>query len=201
MKITWLGLDCFQIAVSERTNKVNIIIDPFNFNFGSKSKNLQPDVLIFSKKPETVREEKTTFVIDGAGEYDVKDVFVKGIPVKGENPEMIYTIEAEEIAICYLNESVQKELSDQLLEEIGQIDILMFPFPERRNSSSRDLIKIISQVEPRMVVTTSDSKEKREAIVQFLKELGSEPKEPEKELEVKKSELEQEEMKVIVLAA
>lgn len=138
-KISWAGKSCFQISVSSgKDNSAEIVIDK--------------DLQIKGEKGEK------PFVIDGPGEYEVKGVFVQGIAENKKNT--IYLIEAEDIKFCHLGDLSQKQLTDEQLEKIDTVDILMV-------SANDDAQKIIQQIEPKMVIPMA-----YEDVSKFLKAMG-----------------------------
>ena len=123
-KIYWAGQSCFQISVStSKDHSADIVIDPFDESVGLKLPNLSADIaLVTHNHPDhnNIKDLKgTPFVIQGPGEYEVKEVFIQGIPSfhddvsgkeKGQNT--IYLIEAEDIRFCHLGDLGQKQLTD-----------------------------------------------------------------------------------------
>ncbi|MQK95695.1 MBL fold metallo-hydrolase, partial [Escherichia coli] len=90
------------------------------------------------------------FLIEKAGEYEVKEVFIKAIPSfhdnskgkeRGEN--LIFLIEVEGLKLCHLGDFGQKELESEQIEEIGEVDILMIPVGGKYTISFKEAIKIM----------------------------------------------------------
>src|SRR3989344_6212953 len=85
-KIYWAGHSCFQISVSNsRDHSADIVIDPFDENFtGLKLPGFSADIALIThdhKDHNNVGGLKgSPFVINGPGEYEIKGVFVQGIP-------------------------------------------------------------------------------------------------------------------------
>ena len=120
-KITWAGQSCFQISVStSKDHSADIVIDPFNEEkTGLKLPNFSADIALVTHNHadhNNVKDLKgTPFVIQGPGEYEVKEIFVQGIPAfhddkegkeKGQNT--IYVFEAEDMRFCHLGDLGQK---------------------------------------------------------------------------------------------
>ena len=79
-KIYWAGRSCFEISFSNsKDHEAEIIISPKNSG----------NILIKAPKGEP-------FIIEGPREYEVKGVFVRGLPPQG-GASTIYIIEAEDI--------------------------------------------------------------------------------------------------------
>jgi len=90
------------------------------------------------------------FVIEEPGEYEINGVYVQGIPALGE--VIIYLIETEDMKICHLGDFGQKELSPEQLDQLGDIDILMVPIGGVGTIDAKGASKIISQIEPKLVI-------------------------------------------------
>jgi len=205
MHITWKGQSCFQImATPSKGEQVSIVIDPFDDSIGLKSPSLQADILIISDH-ETGKEIKgNPFLISNPGEYEIKDVFVHGFSfIQKKERNTIYIIETEEIRLCHLNNFSNKEITSEQLEKIGDIDILMIPIGGGDIIDSSQAVKIVSQIEPRIVIPMSYKipklKIKLEGVDVFLKAMGQKSAETLDKLLIKKKDLPEGETKVIVL--
>ena len=115
----------------------------------------------------------------------------------------MYTIEAEEIKICHLSDLGQKELTDQQLEEIGEVNVLMLPVGGVYTIDAKGASDIINQIEPQIVIPMhykiTGLKEKLEGLDKFLKVMGI--KEPEylNKLSLRRKDLSEDATKVIIL--
>lgn len=207
MKINWYGQSCFQIAISRnKKEQVNVVIDPLSKESGIKPPKLKADILLLTdgnggkEKPSDFGDP---FVIDRPGEYEVKDVFVTGIA--GENK--IYVIEAEKIKICHLGGLNQEELNSKQLEEIGDIDILMIPVGNINTTGSREASRIVSQIDPRIVIPMNykikDLKIPKgveaEGVDKFLKTMGKKEVQPQDKFVIKEKSLSDKGLEVVVL--
>ncbi|TSC94671.1 MAG: hypothetical protein CEN87_392 [Parcubacteria group bacterium Licking1014_1] len=163
-KISWAGQSCFQISVSNsKEHSADIVIDPFDESIGLKLPNFSADILLVTHQHHDHNNIKgikgAPFLVSGPGEYEVKGVFIQGIPSfhddkegkeKGQNT--IYTIETEEMKFCHLGDLGQKQLTDEQLEKIGAVDVLMIPVGGEFTISSQEAQKIVSQIEPKIVI-------------------------------------------------
>lgn len=205
MQITWYGQSCFQITASKNKNEaVSIVINPFSPESGLKLPPLEAGILLVSCKHKDYNNVQAVsanpFLIEGQGEYEIKDVFIQGIP--GET-NTIYTIEAEDLKICHLGNFNQKELTSEQLEKIGDVDILMIPVGGADTISSKEALKIMSQIEPKITIPMHYAipklKAKLDPLDKFLKALGVKSLEPEKKLVIKKKDIAPDEAKIIAL--
>lgn len=215
MNISWKGQSCFQIIASPKKNgQVNIVIDPFSEETGLKLPKMEADILLVTHGHEDHNNAKAVsgspFLISGPGEYEIKDVFIQGIPAFHDNEQgkergetTIYAIETEDIRLCHLGDLGQAELTSEQLEKIGSVDILMAPVGGVYTIDGKEAVKIISQIEPKITIPMHyhlpKLKYKIEGLDKFLKQLGLKSVQPESKLSIKKKDLSEEEAKIVVL--
>ncbi|PIZ76428.1 MAG: lactamase [Parcubacteria group bacterium CG_4_10_14_0_2_um_filter_7_35_8] len=220
MQIIWKGQSCFQIITSRgKDSQVSLIIDPFNEECGLKVPNLSGDILLITRDHPNHNNIKAVsgqpFLINGLGEYDIKEVYIQGIPafhdknfgtpsLSPADRTIIYTIESEHMRICHMGDFGQKELFSEQLEDIGEIDILLIPVGGNETIGSVEAQKIISQIEPKIVIPMHYSlpklKAKLDGLDKFLKVMGEKNQEPLPKLVIKSKDLTtDEETKTIVL--
>jgi len=165
-------------------------------------------------------------LINDFGEYEIKEVFIQGIfsyhdncQGKERGTNTIYTIEVEKMKLCHLGDLGQKELNSCQLEKIGDIDILMIPVGGVGTLDSKGAAKVISQIEPKIVIPmhyqipysgrrpdgqyrpklSMAVEEKLDGVDKFLKVMGQKLVEPQPKLVIKKKDLLEERMKIVVL--
>lgn len=215
MKIIWAGQSCFQIVISNpRNHSISIVIDPFDKTIGLKVPRFSADILLFTHDHPDHNNVKAIggepFLIKGAGEYEIKGVFIKGISSfhddvqgneRGENT--IYTIWIEGMKICHLGDIGQKQLTDEQLEKIGSVDILMVPVGGVYTIFSQEAQKVISQIEPRIVIPMHYKipklKIKIDGVDKFLKVMGRNSIEPQTSFSIKSNGLSKEGMEIVIL--
>lgn len=212
MHIVWRGQTCFQIQISRRGGEqIFVIIDPLTEETGLKLPKLRADILLMSHYYDSNSIKGvlgSPFLITGPGEYEIKEIFIQGIPPfhddekrKEQSINTIYTIEAEGIRICHLGDFDQKELSGRQIDQIGDIDILMIP--AGGTIDAKVVAEIISQIEPRIIIPMCyhipKLKLKLENLDKFLKMMGKKSVEPQSKLLIKKKDLAEEGTKVVVL--
>ncbi len=215
-KIVWAGQSCFQITVSNgKDHEAVIAIDPFNEKIGLKVPSFSADILLVSHTHHDHNNisaiKGNPFVIESPGEYEVKGVFVQGIDSfhddvagKERGKNTIYTIEAEDIRFCHLGDFGQKQLTDEQLDKIGQIDILMIPVGGTFTIDSSEANKVIGQIEPKIVVPMHYAlpklKVQLDGVDAFLKAMGKKDVTPVDKLTVKQKDLPKEgAMEIVVL--
>ncbi len=212
MNIIWHGQSCFQIIIPQkRDSLIKIVINPFQKNLGLKLppsllKNL--DILLITNDnymPKGIDNE--VFIINGPGEYEIKGVFIKGISdfssSNGKTEEIIYTIKTKETSLCHLGDFNQKELTEKQAEEINQTEVLMIPIGGNPVLEAKEALKIISQIEPSLVIPMyfhlPKLNIKLDNIDKFLKEMGEKTIEPLNKLSIKKQSFDKDGAKIIVL--
>ena len=215
MNISWRGQSCFQITSSQNKNhQVSIVIDPFDKEIGLRVPKLQADlVLVTHNHPDHNNIKAVSgdpFVIDGPGEYDIKEVTINGITGFHDNSQgkergqiTIYTIKTEGIKICHLSDLGQKELSSEQLDKIGDIDILMIPVGGTYTINAEEAIKIMSQIEPKITIPMHYKipklSIKLDPVDNFLKAFNIKKIDALPKLSIKKKDISSEEAKIVLL--
>jgi len=215
MQIVWHGHSLFHITTtSQKNSPVGIVIDPFDKNTGLRVPKLEADILLVTHQHHDHNNIKAVsgnpFLIEGSGEYEVKKVFVQGIPsfhdnLQGEkrSTNTIYVINTEELRLCHLGDFGQNELTEEQLEKIGGVDILMIPVGGTYTIGAKEASKIILQLEPRITIPMHYAlpklKFKLESLNKFLKLFKIESLTPIKKLSIKKRDLTSDEAKIVIL--
>jgi L-ascorbate metabolism protein UlaG (beta-lactamase superfamily) len=219
MQIIWHGQSCFQIITNQAKNgQRTIVIDPFDEALGLRVPKLEADILLVTHGHHDHNNVKAVggnpFLISGPGEYEAEGIFIQGIPAfhdkvkgKSQGENTCYTIEAEEIRLCHLGDLGQSELTEQQLQTLGEIDILMVPVGGIYTIDGEGASKIISQIEPKIVIPmhyqisklNPSAGGKLEGIEKFLKVMGKKEIESLSKFSIKQKELPQEETEIVVL--
>jgi L-ascorbate metabolism protein UlaG (beta-lactamase superfamily) len=227
MQIIWHGQSCFEIITTPAKNgQVKIVVDPFSEEIGLRLPKLEADIVLVTYSHSDHNNVKaisgTPFLVEGPGEYEIKNVFIQGIASfhdssqgKERGERTIYTIEAEEMRLCHLGDLGQNELTEEQLEKIGECDILMIPIGGTFTISAKEAVKIMSQIEPKITIPMHYQipysgrrpdgsyrpklKLKLDGLDKFLKPLGIKSIVPVNKLSLKKKDIPTEEAKIIVL--
>ena len=211
MNIIWHGQTCFKISASSgRNNSANILIDPFSKETGLKPPREKADIFLFTNEYESffldshtnkAEQIKEGFVVKSPGEYEIKDIFIKGIEISSE--QVVYVIESEGIKVCHLGFLNKEELSSAEEEEIGDVDILMIPVGGGGALDAKKAAKIVSQIEPKIIIPMHyhipGLKTKLGKAGDFLEVLGIKPAESQAKLSIKKRDISGTETKTIIL--
>lgn len=210
MVITWYGQSCFKIQSGETV----LFTDPFAKEIGLTPPRGQANIVTISHNHfDHNNDEALTgepLVIDGPGEYESKGVDIKGIlsfhddkEGKERGTNTIYIIDMEGMKICHLGDLGQAKLTAEQVEKIDGVDILMIPVGGTYTIDEEMAAEIINQIEPRIVIPMHYKipglTSKVEGVDAFLKEMGVAKKETVDKLTLKKKDLPEGDMQVIVM--
>lgn len=215
MQISWFGHSTFRLQGKVASDLIAVITDPYKSEkVGLKLPRLEANIVTIShdhddhNNVEAVKGEP--FIIRGAGEYEVKGVYVEGIhsfhdeakgAKRGDN--IMYRFEIEDISIAHLGD-LGHELDDKQLERLEGTDILLIPVGGIYTIDAQKAVSVINQIEPRIVIPMHYQvpglklSNQLGSLEQFLKAIAVKPRHEEK-LKIVKKDLPQDEMEVVVL--
>ncbi len=147
--------------------------------------------------------ERVPFVISGPGDYEIKEIFIKGSISNAllggkKYINTIYSLAVDNINIAFLGALSDSELSKETREAIDSPDILFIPVGGSGLLDAKVAAKLASSLEPKLVIPIDYDAGTLKA---FLKEMGEEKAEVVEKLTLKRKELEGKEGEVIVLQA
>lgn len=188
MKIVWHGDSCFEISsVSKDKDNVLTIVDP------EGKKSAKADIILQTHSKENGFNTDEQFVISSCGEYERKGVFIQGIQslqTDKKSRNIIYAIEVEDVRIAHLGYFGEGDLSEEQLEEMGNVDILIIPVDGDKTISYAEAAKIVSRVEPAMVIPMCyDPKKKDKGLMPFLKAMGEKDIASQEKLSIQKKNI------------
>ncbi len=200
MTINWYGEGCFKIV----ENGVTITTDPIENYTGLSAPRFKTDIVLKTllnpispedEKPVGTHDDDGAVVIAGPGEYEVKGIQITGWPLKGgSDKEMlrsVFKIKTDDLSVGLLGHLA--EFNDpEILEELGDIDILIVPGGGAPYITQEAAAKLIRQIDPRLVIPSffkvAGLKRKSDDAADFLKQLGLKS-EPVEKVSIKKKEL------------
>ncbi len=214
MQIQYFGLSSFKIT----TKNATIITDPFHKDTGLTPPRGMADILMLADKNDKKYSaisgiSGNPFMVDNAGEYDVKAVSIAGIPLKQEDKYItVFLLESEDIRILNLTHIQEWNMKEDEVESLGEIDILILPVGGNTVLSASQAAKIVNEIEPKIVIpshykmsaqggSASGGKDlifDLDGVEKFIKEMGGKKEETDK-LTLKKKDLLEEGTKVVVL--
>ena len=153
MELKFYGANCLKIS----TKKASLVIDDTLKSQGKKSITSDKDISIITNKESDVTRSEY-FNIDSAGEYELSEVSIKGIPAKlhydPEKTTNLYSIHANGFSIAVLGH-VDANLSDEQIENLGVVDLLVIPVGGSGYTiDSVEALKLIKTIEPKIVIPT-----------------------------------------------
>jgi L-ascorbate metabolism protein UlaG (beta-lactamase superfamily) len=213
MHITYLGHSCFKIQDKTTSDGITVLTDPYDKSVGLRAPSLEADIVTIShghpdhNNRDAVRN--TPFVVDTAGEYDVKGVLIEGVDSfhdekngaeRGHN--IIFRITVDDVSIVHLGD-LGHILDTKQLERISGADILLIPVGGGNYTlDAKKAVEVVSQIEPRIVIPmhykVDGVKLEIDGVEKFIKELGLKPRHEDK-LKISKKELPVEDMELVIL--
>lgn len=110
--------------------------------------------------------DQAAITIDHPGEFEFQEVFVVGdvCEIEKQPTGVIFAIDTEGMRILTIPKTITKALAQETYEKIGAVDVVLTSTNQESISIVSD---IISQCEPRVVITTDDQN-----TASFTKKIG-----------------------------
>ncbi len=209
MNIKFHGHSCVSIEDKDFT----IVTDPYDESTGLKMPNLKANVVTVSyKDPHHSNVESVEGgprVFSWPGEYETGGAHFKGVTSFHNSKEdaeqkenIIFTCELNGINLCHLG-ALGTKLTPEQLEQVGDVDILFIPVGGKEGIDAKKAKEVVEQIEPRIIIPityhTEGSKCGFDAVDSFVKEMGSQAGEPIDSFTLKRSELPEDNSKVVVI--
>ena len=152
--------------------------------------------------------DKKPFVISGPGEYEVKNIFIKGFKSKShygagngtkDKINTIYTLSLDSMNICFLG-ALAEDIDAETKEAIDDVDLLFVPIGGEGVLTPAAAYKLAVKLEPKVIIPMHfGAVGDKNALKVFLKEAGEESVKPVDKLTLKKKDLEGKNAEVMVL--
>lgn len=151
---------------------------------------------------EAGRGDKQPFVIQGPGEYEIKDIAAFGFPSESEyggekKINTLYSITFDGLSVFYAG-AVGTAALPKDLEDMDSPDILIVPIGDEGSLTPAEAQKLAVNLEAKIVIPIGYDEK---SLKQFLKESGAESVKPEEKLTLKKKDVAGKEGEVVVLKA
>ncbi len=199
MEIDWFGHACFRLRGREGT----VIMDPYAKDLGLSFPRPRADIVTVShahpghQYSDGVKGDPR--VLNGPGEYEIKNIFVTGIPAahdkkggKERGPNTAYVVEMDGLTICHLGDLGHVPTQSQA-EAFGDVNILLIPVGGVSTIGGVEAAEILSLLEPQIVIPMHfqlpDLVYKLESPAKFFKQLGIKPPDPVPSLKVTRDSL------------
>ncbi len=205
MIITYFGKQFFKIQRGETVLSFNPVSKSsksgINAHFGADialSTTNHPD---YNGLDQLSHGERTPFIITGPGDYEIKEIFIKGVLsdalIAGKKYiNTIYIFSVDNINIVFLGTLSDPEISKEAREAINNPDILFIPVGGKGLLDAKFAAKLASSLEPKIIIPMDYDDISLKA---FLKETGEEKAEVVDKLTLKLKDLENKEGEVVVL--
>ncbi|MBN2306611.1 MBL fold metallo-hydrolase [Candidatus Peregrinibacteria bacterium] len=209
MEIKFYGHTCFSIS----ENGTTVITDPFQEEIGLKLPKLLAEAVTVSHNAPPYNNvdaiEGGPKVFSWPGEYETNAIHFKMIHSfhnqkedKEQLENNIAVIHWGNIHLCHLGAQGTK-LTPEQLEQVGEVDILFIPVGGKGCLEPKKAKEVIEQIEPRVIIPmcydTPGSKLHLEELDTFLSAMGAKAEESLKSYIVKRSELPEDNSKLVVL--
>ena len=215
MEITWFGYSAFRI----RTRDGFVVQDPYSgkaLGLASMPRTTADIVTVshdHSGHNNVDAVKGDPYIIRGPGEYEVKGMFIFGIPtyhdgkkgaIHGSNT--VYVLDAEDLRVCHLGDLGHIPNQSQA-EAIGPIDVLLIPVGDGAALNATQAVEVINLLDPRFVIPMHYRLEgeptKLDTLDKFLRAMGVESKDVShlEVLKLQKKDIPEEGTQLIILEA
>lgn len=147
--------------------------------------------------------EREPFIVKGPGDYEVKEIFIKGVSSDAliadkKYINTIYLFSLDGINIAFLGALANSEFSKESREAINSPDVLFVPIGGKGMLDAKMAAKLASTLEPKLIIPMDYDES---SLKVFLKEIGEEKAEVVDKLTLKRKDLENKEGEVVILKA
>jgi L-ascorbate metabolism protein UlaG (beta-lactamase superfamily) len=197
MEVQWFGRTCVRL----RGKDAVVVADPYQSVVGPTGRGITGDIVTFSHPDDTplgrgkpkgrLSRDGTTlipssleaaFVLDGPGEYEVKEVLITGVRTYRDDARgaergkgITFVVEIDGVHTVHLGD-IGHLLSEEKLADIGAVDIACVPLGGALTPTRA--AALVAQLDPKIVVPLpicDDEPECAEALKKFFHEMGAEP--------------------------
>lgn len=210
MVITYHGGEFFKVSFGDTT----LAFNPISKDSKLKGTRFGADIALISLNhpdmngaDQVAHGDRQPFIISGPGEYEVKEIFIQGLPSEsnyGGSPHIntIYTVELENMQLCFLGALSSRKLSPEVKGALPDIDILFVPIGGGTVLSPTEAHELAVELEAKLIIPMhfDDIGEEKNSLKTFLGETENGVK-PIDKLTLKRKDLEGKEGEVVVLSA
>lgn len=196
MEVQWYGRTCIRL----RGKDAVVVTDPYQSIVGPTGRGITGDIVTFSHPDDTPhakgkpkgrlsRDGSTlvpssldeAFILDGPGEYEVKDVLITGVRTYRDDARgaergkgVAFVVEVDGVHTIHLGD-IGHLLTEEKLGDIGTVDIACVPLGG--SLSPTRAAALVAQLDPRIVVPMplcEDEADCAEVLAKFFHEMGAE---------------------------
>jgi L-ascorbate metabolism protein UlaG (beta-lactamase superfamily) len=195
VEVQWFGRTCVRL----RGRDAVVVNDPYQVIVGPTGRGITGDVVTFSHpddaplpkaKGKPSRDGKTllpsslddAFVLDGPGEYEVKNVLLTGVRTYRDDDrgaqrgrQTAFVVELDGIHTIHLGD-IGHLLTEEKLADIGPVDVACVPVGGALTPTKA--AELIAQLDAKIVVpmpVIDDERTADEALAKFFHEMGGAP--------------------------
>jgi len=213
MKITHLNHAAFLIEAAGK----RIVIDPYDPSFtGMPWKDLEADIVCITHDHQDHNYlagiKGDPYVVKAPGEYEIAGITIQGTQAYHDDKlgaekglMTLFAIQAEGIVVGHFG-NLGHELEDAQEEELSELNVLLIPVDGVGSINANTAASVAAQIEPNIIIPmhynikgTKTEEWGFAELSEFLKEMGVEQAEPQKELVIKGISALPEETEVVVL--
>ena len=195
VELSWYGRTCVRL----RGREAVVVHDAYPSIVGPTGRGITADITTYSHPDDAPHSRargklsrdgatnlptslEESFVLDGPGEYEVKDVLITGVRTyrddsrgKERGRNVAFVVELDGVHTIHLGD-VGHLLTEEKLADIGPIDVACIPIGGAL--SANRAAELIAQLDPKIVVpmpVCEDDAACEEAMAKFLHEMGGTP--------------------------
>lgn len=209
MVITYHGGQCIKASCGD----ITLVFDPVGKKATLPAVKFGADIALVSRNhpdmngiSEVSYGGKEPFVISGPGEYEYKNILIRGylsqsaygVSAQSDTQEKkfavntIYSVEFDGMTIVHLGALCDKELPHEMREAVNDIDVLFIPITGNGVLDADDAHTLATSLEPHVIIPLHKSGTgAKDALEHFLKEESSAATQMDKATLKKKEVLEQ----------
>ncbi len=217
MHITYHGLSCFKIIAKTEgrgSKDVTIIFAPYDKKLGLRPPQSNADIILIPhpdamfNNPEILRGNP--IIINRPGEYAVKGINIVGSDSLADHNNgesrgntVVFSLDVEGMKIVYLG-AIGTELSPDVLDTVVGADIVFLPIGDTDGIDAKTAEIIAKKIEAKLVIPMQYKTNglKIKTLIDendFCAEIGNCPKTKEDKLIIKKKDLENKSMDLVLL--
>lgn len=182
MKISWIS----DAGIRAETTQGLILFNHDENTLNDSSQKDDNTIAIFLNEESKTNSEKkllkSTKSIFEPGEYEVNNIPIQSHAIKLNTENLdesmnLYSVIAEGLTICYLNEITKITIPASVTESIGKIDILVCISNDSSDQSVESINALLSSLDPKILIIAEKNSEQEttEIYEKLIKGIGQSP--------------------------
>jgi L-ascorbate metabolism protein UlaG (beta-lactamase superfamily) len=217
MQIQYYGHSCFKITTKPAgrgKEDATVFIDPFDKAIGLRPPQGNANLVLVSHDHHDHNNiaalKGDPHIINIPGEYSVRGINILGVnsyhdAVSGAERGLntFFILESENLRLCHLGD-LGCSLNEKQLEIINGVDVLMIPIGGKYTIDAKLAVEIIKKIEPKIIIPMhykiAGSTVEIDDENKFCAEIGNCPKDKTAKLNIKKKDLSEKNMEVVLMS-